>query len=90
MAAADYAEGKSQSPPPELSRAWRCQGWQTLPRAGGLDDQPLALMLLMETAMYTYDAFITRSRTNPAGWLASYPRLATFCTYVDTWRADRG
>lgn len=58
LAAADYAEGKPDSqPPPELEYAWQCQSHPgALPNAGGLRDQPFALMRRMSACLNVYMA----------------------------------
>jgi len=55
MAAADAVDKKG-IPPPALKLAWQCLNWNTLPYAGGLRDQPIAMMRDMNTAIAVYNA----------------------------------
>lgn len=55
MAAAEFAEDKGL-PPDELRLAFRCQQWGTLPRSGGLLDQPAGIVERMTIALNVYNA----------------------------------
>ena len=67
LAAADYADGIRTVPPPELAKAWGCKRWNTLPRAGGLDDQLVRVMLHMDAAQAVYTAMLTYDTADKAG-----------------------
>ena len=57
LAAADCAEGKAP-PPQELEYAWQAQAHPgALPNAGGLRDQPVALMTKMRVCLNVWSAF---------------------------------
>ena len=56
LAAADYGEGNGD-PPPELDLAFRCRRWNSLPEAGGLNDQPGGLMHRLTVVENVYNAF---------------------------------
>lgn len=43
-------------PPPELSLAWQCRKWHTLPEAGGLYEQDTRLMSRMNALLNVTDA----------------------------------
>jgi len=43
-----------EPPPPELTLAWDCERWKTLPDAGGLYDQEYALMQKMDKYQSIY------------------------------------
>jgi len=51
----DAAENKG-APPPELTLAWSCKQWQTLPEPGGRRDQRAGELERMSAAINTYDA----------------------------------
>ena len=55
LAAADAAENKGP-PPPELSLAWSCAQWSTLPEPGARRDQRAGELERMTVAKNTYDA----------------------------------
>ena len=44
MKAAALAFFEDAPPPPELRDAWKIDRWGVLPRAGGLDDQPIGYL----------------------------------------------
>jgi len=72
--------------PHYLMKAWQCRNWRTLPKSGGLDEQPLFVMSQMEMALYVYDAFRSRAnRTDAPEWAEKHPDLAEFCLEVDSW-----
>lgn len=52
-------------PPSELSIAWGCQRWGTMPDAGGYFDQDYKLMRLMVIASNVYDT-VAHMRNLPA------------------------
>ena len=73
LAAADAAEGLGP-PPEELQLAWHVKRWGSLPRAGGLDDQPVGLVARMATAGNVYDAIRSwRKSPNWIKWQADNP-----------------
>lgn len=58
LAAAEAAEKTDATPPPELVLQWRMARYGTLPRAGGLEDQPAGLIDRAETCANVYNAMI--------------------------------
>lgn len=88
-AAAAFALGLEASPPPLLRQALGCQRWNSLPAAGGYEDQSIALVQ-MEAALDCYNAFQTRERARAAGvsmvdFSKRNPRLVEFCDQVEDW-----
>lgn len=97
MAAANYAydlkiEGTERyvSPPPELVKAFECLRWNTLPRAGGLQDQPMLLLHRMGIALNAYEnvqAFRTAQRNLTKAedfgrWSSANARIMKFMEFV--------
>ncbi len=87
-AAAEFAQGLSDQPPRALTLAWRCQQWRALPVAGGLFDQPLAVMTEMETALRVHEAFAGRLAAIRAKkaieWAEAHPHLVRLCAEVES------
>ena len=55
------------TPPQELVLAWRCEKWNTLPKAGGYFDQPYELMNRLNLVINVYSHLSTfRSRKGKA------------------------
>jgi hypothetical protein len=50
------AGNEDKEPPPILSHYWRCMKWNTLPKAGGMDDQDYRTIYLMNILARVYDA----------------------------------
>ena len=44
------------SPPKELLLAWQCREWKSLPRTGGILDQPVGLMEMLSYVLRIHDA----------------------------------
>lgn len=65
LRAADYAEGKADQPPEELSNAFKTEKYG-LPLAGGWLEQPFAFMLRLSYAYAVYVA--VRSWRNSSAW----------------------
>jgi len=58
QAAVETAEGDG-IPPPELALAWECRRYPgALPEAGGIYDQPAAVMYRMAVLLNVYDAVV--------------------------------
>jgi hypothetical protein len=76
LAAADFAEGKTNEPPRELSLLWSCDRFHVLPRAGGLLDQPFGLMQRMRVCenvchaleLWKAENWGTFQEKHPAEW----------------------
>jgi hypothetical protein len=86
---ADYAEEISDQPPPALKLAWRMKRWGQLPKAGGLLEQPLAIMTQVEMALHTFEAFTARKAAESAVQFAeTHPSWAEFCYEVDQWQRN--
>ena len=87
MAAAQYGKSVYTEPPPALVLYWRCERWRTLPRAGGLFDQPLAVMTQMEAAHYTAESFRERASAAKSGklieWAEANPDKVSYCRRVE-------
>jgi hypothetical protein len=75
--------------PFELRQHDRWDKWG-LPRAGGLNAQPLAKFVKAETAHYVYTAFKSRAdaaeNKRAAEWMQANPHMARFCKEVDEMR----
>lgn len=86
---ADYAEGVIKEKPFELRQHDRWAKWG-LPRAGGLNAQPLASFVAAETANYVYTAFKSRADASEnkrfGEWAQANPAMARFCKEVDEMR----
>lgn len=67
LAVADYADDSSRPCPPELQKAWNCARWRTLPRAGGLDDQPIRTMNAMNAALNVHAAMTAYATAEASG-----------------------
>ncbi len=67
--------------------AWRCRQWQTLPAAGGLFDQPLAVMNQMEQALYVAETFRERAEAAKNNrlvqWAEQNPEKLSYCRQVE-------
>lgn len=61
------AHHRQGSPPPVLVLADRCQTWRTLPYAGGLLDQPEALMQQLDVAIGAREAWLYQQRQSDDG-----------------------
>jgi hypothetical protein len=89
MAAADYAQGEGE-PPPELRKAFACQFWHCLPRAGGYDDQPAGLMNRITMAWNVYDAFQGFAHAeNAVDWAAAHPDAPKLMQWVEELRENK-
>jgi hypothetical protein len=72
-----------------LVLAWQCRRWGALPAAGGLLEQPLAIMVQMEAALNTFEAFAARERAdNAVEFSKRYPHLVQFCQWVEQLNDD--
>lgn len=79
MAVVDYVDKKRKDPPPELEIGWNMRSFGGLLEAGGVLDQPVALMkrvrtaLNVETIWRTYKTLksgniLDWKRNNPDDW----------------------
>ena len=71
MAAADAVEGGQ--PPPELSLYWQCTKFHSLPYAGGIQDQPAALMRHISIAGMVYETWRDFIRHGDTEFKYKYP-----------------
>jgi hypothetical protein len=85
-AACAYNEGP---PPPELTLAWQCKRWGTLPEPGGLRDQIAGEMERMAAAQNAYDAVRgSLASGDHARWAAVNPGLDKLLGWILTERAN--
>lgn len=67
--------------------AWRCQRWKTLPKSGGLFDQPLAVMIQMEVVQYIAETFQERAAAAEAKklieWSTANPDKLNYCRRIE-------
>lgn len=84
MAAADYATGENDAPPEMLKLAWQCRRWRALPAPGGLFDQPLAVMVQMDAALNTFEAFAARESASAVDFAKHHPDLVEYCQWVES------
>jgi hypothetical protein len=91
LAAADAAEEQG-NPPPLLRKAWLCEKWGTLPRAGGLDDQDAAEFLTMNTLHHVYQVMHAAYKAESlAKWAEQhYQDYKTWVLVDELRRADDG
>lgn len=76
LAAAGHAEDNKLPPPPELELARQAVYWSTLPRAGGLLEQPAGLLEKMRQALEVWKAFRAWKEADPlkqAAWKKAHP-----------------
>lgn len=87
---ADYADEVIDKCPLYLKMAFMCKKWQTLPREGGILDQPLVIMEYMELSLNTFEYFRERLRGmgNVVQWSKENPEMAQFCILVDKLRLN--
>ena len=89
LAAAAVGEGKDVPPPPELELAWQIERYGTLPKPGGLEDQPAGLLRRCSIALNVYEAFRSR-RAEGSGdwpaWVRTHPQHAKLIAMVDEMR----
>lgn len=89
LAAADYGEGNGD-PPPELELVFRCRRWNSLPEAGGLNDQPAGLIQRMSVAENVYQAFHGMTNANDlAKWSDANPQMVKLLEAVYRLRKAR-
>ena len=75
-------------PPPELSIAFECLKFNTLPRAGGLRDQPQLLMRRMKIALNTYESVRAFRGAQDmkaeafSKWQSANPKIVKFMQYI--------
>ena len=62
------AHPDKHAPPPVLTLGLRLRTWQTLPHAGGLLDQPEALMQQIDAALAAYDAWQVHQKKRQAAF----------------------
>lgn len=86
LAAADAAR-KRTPPPPELVLAWRCEQYRTLPRAGGLWDQPFGLVEKMTVCLNVYNACREWARGVGKDWIKN--NRSTFEILQAVWELDK-
>lgn len=73
-------------PPPELSIAWQCKRWGTLPSAGGYFDQDYGLVHTMSVLSNIFDV-VTRLRNLKGAQIHS---LSSGERRVIKWVLDQG
>lgn len=87
---ADYIDGITAEPPPDLKRAWKCKSWGVLPKWGGLEDQRLGELERMSLCLNVYNAMKMWMRcTNQAEFPTKYPDLWKIVSYVFSLRGQR-
>jgi len=76
------ANNKKKEPPPILVLCWQCKGWDTLPKAGGMNDQDYRTMYLMNLLSRVYDAALA--------WKKSPKDMTSDQQRVFAWLLEQG
>ena len=91
MKAAAMAYIDDAPPPPELRDAWRVDRYGVLPRAGGLEDQPIGYLDRMAWARDTHRAFKGYTEAPKlAQWIANNGDLHDIYKEVTAMLAEDG
>lgn len=69
--------------PRELKLAWQAKRWESLPNAGGLQDQEVGLLERMSWALSTYEALRGMNETqDTAKWIMNNQDAYELTIYV--------
>jgi len=92
LAAAAYAEdAKKNTPPPELSLAFKAEQWGVLPEPGGLRDQRIGELERMTAALKAYRAMKGYKDCKSGDWSAwreNNPKAWNIYLYILELRKD--
>jgi hypothetical protein len=80
-----HAESAKNAPPQLLNLYWQCQNWRSLPRAGGVLDQPAGLLRKMRYLERIYTAWYTwrqRKKGKDAAWKIRNESLVPIVEYI--------
>jgi len=76
----------------ELEVGWLCQRWNTLPKAGGVLDQPAGLLDRMETALLVYEHLLVYDKAGKKvfdrSWVAANKQTVKVANLVVRVRRD--
>ena len=67
----------------ELILAWQCKQWNTLPRSGGILEQPAGLIKIMSAVINVYNAFIQIQKGNIIQIANSNPEILKIVREVE-------
>lgn len=87
--AAAHAARKKAPPPQELQLAWNCQNYSSLPKAGGILDQPAGLLERMTAALNTYNSCKAFSKNSSnVEWMKENGETIEFMSYLEQLEKD--
>lgn len=88
LAAANYADGEGEKPR-ELELYEQCVYWRTLPRAGGILDQPFGLLDRMKSVQNVVELVQNyNANWTIEGWLDQNPTVLKWMSQIWTLREE--